>query len=259
MYIYGKLIGGFLGAFFGPWGLILGVIVGHFFDKGLALNIEYFEPDPAIVKQVFFKTTFMMMGYVAKLDGRVSEEEIQAAKEVMARLRLRSSQRAAAIQYFNQGKSSLFNWMAIMDNFLRNCGNHPQLMQLFVEIQLKVASVDGIADHNKRRAMEHLCDKLNIPRAVLTQMESHQRAEHVFREPRRSKPDELSLSYAILGVTAQATDQQVKKAYRQLMSQHHPDKLAAKGLPPGMMKMATEKTQRIQKAYQIVCQARGMK
>lgn len=166
-----------------------------------------------------------------------------------------------AIQYFNQGKSPLFNWMATMDNFLKNCGNNPQLVQLFVEIQLKAAFVDGIHHQQKRYLLGLLCDKLNIPRQVLSQMESHYQAEQVFREPpkHRSHTDELSLSYAILGVERTVTDQQVKKAYRQLMSQHHPDKLAAKGLPPAMIKMATEKTQRIQKAYGIVCEARGMK
>lgn len=260
MYIYGKLIGGFFGAFFGPWGLILGIIVGHLFDKGLRLNMQLLEPDPQLARRVFFKTTFMIMGYIAKSDGRVSEKEIQAARDAMVQLKLRPEQRMMAIQYFNQGKSPLFNWMASLDNFLRNCGNNPQLVQLFVEVQLKAAFVDGVHHQQKRHLLEVLCDKLNIPRSVLFQMESHYQAEHVFNEPpkRRSHTDELSLSYAILGIERSATDQQVKKAYRQLMSQHHPDKLAAKGLPEGMIKMATEKTQRIQKAYSIVCEARGM-
>lgn len=261
MYIYGKLVGGFLGALFGPWGFIFGVIVGHMFDKGLRLNLEFFEPDPNIARQVFFKTTFMIMGYIAKSDGRVSEREIQAARNAMVQLRLRPEQRMAAIQYFNEGKSTLFNWMAIMDNFLRNCGNNPQLVQLFVEMQLKAAFVDGLDNPQKRHLLELLCDKLNIPRSVLPQMESHYQAESVFREPprRRSPPDELTVSYGILGVERAATDQEVKKAYRQLMNQHHPDKLAAKGLPEAMLKMATEKTQRIQKAYAIICESRGIR
>lgn len=260
-YIYGKLVGGLLGAVFGPWGFIFGVIIGHLFDKGLRFNVELFQADPSIARQVFIKTTFMIMGYIAKSDGRVSEREIQAARQAMAQLRLKPQQCMMAIQYFNQGKSPLFNWMAIMDNFLRNCGNNPQLVQMFVEIQLKAALVDGISNPQKRHLLELLCDKLNIPRSVLPQMESHYQAESVFREPprRRSPPDELTVSYGILGIEKTATDQAVKRAYRQLMSQHHPDKLAAKGLPEAMLKLATEKTQRIQKAYTIVCEARGLR
>lgn len=259
MTIYGKVIGGLIGSLLGPWGFIFGVAVGHIFDRGLQFNQHFFEPDPALAKRVFFKTTFMMMGYIAKSDGHISEREIQAARNVMAQLKLNSEQKMMAIQYYNQGKSPQFNWMAIMDNFLRNCGYNPQLMQLFVEIQLKAALVDGIQNKQKRYVLEHLCDKLNIPRSVLPQMESHFKAERAFHEPRRSPLDELSLSYAILGITDKVTNQEVKKAYRQLMSQHHPDKLAAKGLPEEMQKLATEKTQRIQKAYEIVCKSRGMK
>jgi len=259
MYIYGKLIGGFLGSLFGPWGFIFGVAVGHLFDKGLQINQGFFSPDPKLAKRVFFKTTFMIMGYIAKADGRVSEREIQAARNVMFQLKLNPEQKMMAIQYFNQGKAPQFNWAAIIDNFIRNCGYNPQLMQLFIEIQLKAAVVEGLDNRQKRMVLEQLCDKLNIPRSVLPQMESHFRAERVFHEPRRSPLDELSLSYAILGVSDKSTPQEIKKAYRQLMSQHHPDKLAAKGLPEGMIKLATEKTQRIQKAYEIVCKSRGIK
>lgn len=259
MYIYGKLIGGFLGSLFGPLGLIIGVGVGHLFDKGLQINEGFFSPDPQMAKRVFFKTTFMMMGFLAKADGRISEREIQAARNVMQQLRLNPEQKMMAIQYFNQGKSPQFNWAAIMDNFIRNCGYNPQLMQLFVEIQLKAAVVEGLENNRKRMVLEQLCDKLNIPRSVLSQMESHFRAERVFHEPRRSTLDELGLSHAILGTTDKSTDTEIKKAYRQLMSQNHPDKLVAKGLPEGMIKLATEKTQRIQKAYEIVCKSRGIK
>jgi len=114
--------------------------------------------------------------------------------------------------------------------------------------------------------LEMLCDKLHISHTVLYQMESHFQAEQpqAYRRtqpppPPPSPQDELATSYKLLGVTDNSTPQQIKKAYRQLMSQHHPDKLVAKGLPNEMIKLATEKTQRIQKAYEIVCRSRGIK
>jgi len=61
-----------------------------------------------------------------------------------------------------------------------------------------------------------------------------------------------------LGVSNKDTTPHIKKAYRQLMSQHHPDKLVSKGLPDEMIRMATEKTQRIQKAYEMICKERGV-
>jgi DnaJ like chaperone protein len=259
MYIYGKIVGGMLGALVaGPLGLVIGVFVGHFFDKGLALNQRLLVPDIALAKKVFFKTTFMVMGYIAKADGYVSEREIEMARSVMSQLRLSQEQKLAAIQYFNQGKSPQFDWDERMNIFVKNCGYHPQLIQMFVEIQLKAAFVDGIRDSFKRQVLERLCDRLDIPRAVLERMESQYYAERVFREPKRTPQDELSSAYALLGTTSKATNAEIKKAYRVSMSQHHPDKLVAKGLPEEMIRMATEKTQKIQKAYEIICQSRGI-
>ncbi len=258
MYIFGKIIGGAFGLLFGPLGFILGVIVGHFFDKGLALNERFLVPDVALAQKVFFKTTFMVMGYIAKSDGHISEKEIEMARKIMGQLNLSSEQRLNAMKYFNWGKSAQFHWEESMDSFIRNCGYHPQLIQMFVECQLKAAFVDGLDNRFKREVLEQLCNKLNIPRSVLSQMESQLYAERVFREPHRTPQDELASAYALLGIASKVTDKEVKKAYKQAMSQHHPDKLVAKGLPDNMIKMATEKTQKIQKAYEYICQSRGM-
>lgn len=266
MYIFGKIFGAVFGSLiYGPLGFIIGIAVGHLFDKGLALNVRLSGPDITLAKKVFFKTTFMVMGYIAKVDGRVSEKEIQAARETMAHLQLTQEQKLNAIENFNLGKSPRFNFTSTMDNFIKYCGHHPQLVQLFVEIQIQAALVDGIQNRLKRQVLEILCDKLHISRSVLSQMESHFYTEQPYVHRRTQPPpppspqDELATSYKILGVTANSNDQQIKKAYRLLMSQHHPDKLVAKGLPNEMIKLATEKTQRIQKAYEIVCKSRGIK
>lgn len=259
MFIYGKIIGGILGALIaGPMGLVIGVFAGHFFDKGLAINQRLLVPDVALAKKVFFRTTFMVMGYIAKADGYVSEKEIEMARSVMRQLHLSQDQKLAAIQYFNQGKSPQFNLDERLDLFIKNCGYHPQLIQMFVEIQLKAAFVEGLREPFKRQILERICDRLDIPHAVLSQMESQYYAERVFHEPRRTPQDELSSAYALLGIKSTATNAEIKKAYRVSMSQHHPDKLVAKGLPEEMIKIATEKTQKIQKAYEIICQARGI-
>jgi DnaJ like chaperone protein len=50
-----------------------------------------------------------------------------------------------------------------------------------------------------------------------------------------------------------------KKAYRRLMSENHPDKLIAKGVPDEMIKIATERSQEISNAYEVIRNARGMK
>lgn len=275
----GKILGGFLGTLIaGPIGFFIGVAIGHLFDKGVQLNLYMQTPNVAFAQKVFFSTTFEMMGYIAKADGRVSEREIQAARNVMSRLQLDKQQKLSAINYFNLGKSPQFNWESAMDNFIKNCGQDPHLVQFFLEIQIQAAYVEGTRNPYKRHILENLFQKLQMPQWLLTQMEARYYAEEFFTQHQQrqqqyrnsgyqqqsqrshyTQEDELSNAYKLLGVSASATNQEIKKAYRQMMSQHHPDKLVAKGLPEEMIKVATEKTQKIQKAYEVICRARGMK
>lgn len=277
MAILGKILGGTFGFLVaGPIGCVMGIGVGHIFDSGLSINLQRVHEDISVAQNVFFSTTFEMMGYIAKADGRISEREIQMARTVMAQLQLSQEQRLRAIQYFNLGKSDQFNWDATMENFIKNCGRHPQLIHLFVEIQIQSAYAEGQKNAYKHNALLRLCQKLRIPQIILDQMESQYDAEQSFRQhryteyrshqqnryqppPRQVYADEVADAYRLLAVEKSATDAEVKKAYRQLMSQHHPDKLLSKGLPEAMIKVATEKTQSIQRAYEIVCKARGMK
>ena len=77
---------------------------------------------------------------------------------------------------------------------------------------------------------------------------------HPGQDPERLSAEQ---AYAVLGVSPHEADADVKRAYRRLMNQHHPDKLVAKGLPEEMMRAATEKTQEIKAAYERVKEARG--
>jgi len=63
---------------------------------------------------------------------------------------------------------------------------------------------------------------------------------------------QLANAYKVLGIDKNTAMPVIKKAYKKLMSQHHPDKLIAKGLPPEMMESAKQKTQDIQAAYDLI-------
>ena len=77
--------------------------------------------------------------------------------------------------------------------------------------------------------------------------------------PRETSAASLRQAYAVLGVEETDSDAKIKKAYRRMMNQHHPDKLVAKGLPEEMIKLATEKTQEIKSAYELIKKERGNK
>ena len=69
----------------------------------------------------------------------------------------------------------------------------------------------------------------------------------------------LDDAFTALGLTAGASDADVKGAYRRLVSQNHPDKLAAKGLPESMRNVAEERTREINVAYELIKESRGFK
>jgi DnaJ like chaperone protein len=131
---------------------------------------------------------------------------------------------------------------------------------MFVQIQLQ-AALWGDGMHTQARVMlVRVCHGLGVSEFELAQMEAILRMQRTSGQTyQRSTRDNLADAYGVLGVTPQATDAEVTKAYRRQMSQNHPDKLAAKGLPESMKTVAEEKTKQIRSAYEAICEARGMK
>jgi len=160
-----------------------------------------------------------------------------------------------AIAEFNRGKSEGFNLDEELDEFKQTCQHQKNLIRMFIEVQLQGAFADGVLDDEEDKILLHICGRLGIPGFAYEQLKrmlgaSQRRGTH---QQSGSTPEE---AYAILGVAESATDAEVKKAYRRLISQHHPDKLVSKGLPDEMMKMAKEKTQEITEAYDTVRELR---
>lgn len=259
---WGKLLGGGFGLMAGgPLGAVLGAAMGHAFDRGLAGIGETHGGRREHVQVTFFRATFSVMGHVAKADGRVSEREIGVAEGVMRQMRLDSAQRREAIELFNQGKTHDFDLDAVLDEFRRECRRRPTLVQMFIEIQLQAAYADGDLDQAEEQLLLHMCSILGIPeqrfRLLERMLRGGQRSQQRAGGPPRQEGMSLADAYEILGVSKDASDDEVKKAYRRLMSQHHPDKLVSKGLPDEMVEMAKSKSQDISLAYERIREARG--
>jgi DnaJ like chaperone protein len=267
----GKVVGGLLGfAAGGPIGAVLGATLGHGVDRGvqkLADDMQLPLGDRKRIESVFFTATFSTMGHLAKADGRVSAAEIALAEAVMARLQLTGERRSAAIALFRQGKAADFDLRAVVERFRRECLGRRTLVQLFLEIQLQAAYVDGEPSAAKRRALEEIRESLRIPQLIFRQLENLVRMQRQSgagagrggagggSSPTRGPT--LGQAYSVLGVTPKDSDAAIKRAYRKLMSQHHPDKLVSKGVPEDMIKLATQKTQEIRRAYEMIQEARA--
>jgi DnaJ like chaperone protein len=275
MHIWGKLIGGFFGFLLaGPLGLILGVFIGHLFDRGLTRNQgwTFSSVNPTTAQQVFFDSTFLVMGHIAKLDGRVSEAEIQAARAIMTRLGLTEVMRQKAINLFNQGKQPSFDLEKTLKHLVQTCHRNKVLLKLFVEIQMQSALAEQPISRDKQKVLQKIYQYLgfaplnfsffehifNFEQAFRQQSSQQQQGYYQHQSPHTRHQLNLRDAYAILGVSENSSPAEIKKAYRKLMSQHHPDKLVSKGLPEEMIKIATEKTQNIKAAYERICAAKGI-
>lgn len=258
----------------GPFGLFLGVIIGHIFDRALLRQRGSFGASgQAEAQQAFFKATFLVMGYIAKADGRVSEAEIQAARVAMDRMSLSEAMRQRAMELFTQGKQPDFNLEQTLSQLLQACHRNKILLHMFLELQMQAARADGVLSPQKQRVVQMISQRLGFAPlnfaffedlfGFTTSQQQHgyqqgyQQYGGGYREPPRHQLP-LRDAYTLLGVAETATDADVKRAYRRLMSQHHPDKLVSKGLPEEMIKLATEKTQNIKAAYERICAARGI-
>lgn len=252
---WGKIIGGGFGFMLGgPLGALLGAAIGHQLDKNLVVSLEVNAGQTQRTQAAFFAAIFSVMGYVAKADGKVSKDEIGMAEQLMTQMRLSAEQRRAAIELFNRGKQPSFDVNAVLQQFRSECHRQRNLMQMFLEMLIATAMADGALHSAEHEALKRVTHQLGFGDHHLEQLISMIGARHPAQPATRRTLDD---AYQILGVTGDASDDDIKKAYRRLMSQHHPDKLVSRGLPEEMIRLATEKTADIKSAYEQIRSARG--
>ena len=267
MRYWGKVIGLVLGLLSGAgfWGIVFGLAIGHLIDKVRGAKGQAWFANNQTRQTLFFQTTFQVMGHLTKSKGRVTEADIQIASLLMDRMQLHGDARTAAQRAFREGKQGDYPLRSKLRELRSACFGRFDLIRMFLEIQIQAAFADGSLHPNERQVLYVIAEELGISRIQFDQflrmMEGGQQfgggQGGGYQQAQRGPTLEDACS--VLGVKSSDDATTIKRAYRKLMSEHHPDKLVAKGLPPEMMEMAKQKAQEIQAAYDLIRREKGFK
>lgn len=275
MQYLGKIIGVAVALMMGGgfWGVVLGFLIGHMFDRARSRRLNVFANQQER-QSLFFSTTFEVMGHLTKSKGRVTEADIQVANLLMDRMNLHGEARTAAQHAFRVGKSDDYPLREKMRQLRSVCFGRFDLIRMFLEIQLQAAFADGSLHPNERQVLYVIAEELGISRGQFDQFLSMIEGGRQFGGgawhgqqggysqggyQQTSNGPTLEDACKVLGVSSTDDSVTIKRAYRKLMGEHHPDKLVAKGLPPEMMEMAKQKAQEIQAAYDLIKREKGFK
>jgi len=264
---YIKYIVAFLGFYYyGFWTGVLGFFIAGFITWKLTGGLAGYiarvnglgntRAQRAIRQALFLKTVFTLMGKLAKVDGRVSEQEIAHMEGLFAQLELTAEHRKDAIRLFKLGSSSDYNIEPLLEEFTNECGQSGALKRMLMIYLISAALADGNLHDAEMTLLRHIAHSLGYNDAQFEQLIAMTHGQDQF-SPAQNKRS-LSAAYQALGVKKTNSDLEIKKAYRRLIREFHPDKLMGQGLPEDMVKKATERSQEIQTAYDLIKKSRKL-
>lgn len=265
MNYWGKLVGGLIGLATGrPLLIILGLLLGHQFDRGFAERIDRFREQgdgTVALPEGFARLLFQVTGHLAKSDGQVTEDEIRAARALMHRLNMGPAQIRNAIAWFNSGKETGFPLTERIRELRSRHARQPDLRSLFVRLLMEVSLSKNRLHQVERTLIWGICKQLDISRVELAQVEAMLRAQKGFRKSPEGSADvaRVNNAYRTLGIDKTATNAEVKKAYRRLMNKHHPDKIAASNPAAATLDEAERLTREVRTAYELLKSRRSIR
>jgi DnaJ like chaperone protein len=269
MNFWGKLIGFAIGVgvFHNPAAILVCVLLGHLFDRSVSSVGGAIDSAPLS----FVEPLFGLAGAIAKSDGRVSEAEIRATEHLMARLQLSFELRNAAIAQFTAGKRPDYSTTnAIVQLRAWTHGRRDRAF-ILIDLLLDIVCADGPLAPAKLAIVRKLCAALGMDERQLIGLavmkgyayvapDNWEEYVNAQRGERARGPASGSSRgkdpYAVLGIDRKASDAEIKRAYRKLMSQHHPDKLG--NVPDEMKRRAEERSRDINTAYEQIRSERGL-
>jgi len=265
----GTIIGFMLGMWFthNMLGGLIGGALGFMFDASRQQQQRRRTP----AQGGYVAPLFTLIGAVAKADGRISEAEIAIAERLMARMGLDQDQRRVAIDAFNEGKQPEFNAAEVIDELRQWVGHRRDHAFPVIDVIIETVLAEGNPSPEKMAILRQLAFALRVSDMELMALMAMKGyawnagggrsyggqggGGGSYTPPQRTTqgPD----PYAVLGIQRDADDRAIKRAYRKLISEHHPDRLG--DLPEDMRRRAESRASEINAAYERIKAEKGFK
>ncbi|WP_392561501.1 co-chaperone DjlA [Orbus sturtevantii] len=254
------------------WFFLLGFFIGPMLYKAFdrVAPVRHSSPDPML----FLTVSFEVLGHLSKAKGQVTQYDINIASNFMDELQLDHAKRKLAQESFNRGKSLNYPLKERLSELYEQYRFRKNVLNIFCEFLIRAAINNGSLHEKEEQILYTVAQAFHIPRiqmAVYIQMmmasyhfqrgQQHQQQQgyHQGTYQNKSSPNDINNAYRILGVAPSVDNATIKKAYRKLMNEHHPDKLVSKGLPKEMLEAAKKRAQEIQVAYDLIKTYKGFK
>lgn len=248
--------------------------------------------DKKNIRESFLTAIFSLLGYVASCDGPINRAEITRIKFYMGKMQLTEDEQRRATQLIKAGAASDFELSKALSGFRENLT--PKLIHILLVYLVTLARADGFLKKKEMHVIQRIARELgyrslvfnHLLKMISTQDKLYQRAQQPPFEPASVNPayepstqqqaspsethhtnkrrstnlqsEELKVAYEVLGVTAEMTDDEIRRAYKKLASQFHPDKLISQEMPQDARAAATEQFKQIQVAYAFIKKYRSI-
>lgn len=237
------------------------------------------------IREAFLTAAFSFLGYVAHCDGQINRDEIDRLKVHMKKMRLSETEQRLALHLFKSGTAPEFNASQALLDF--RTATTPKLLQIFLVHLITMARADGYLMEKELHAIQWIARELGYKSIVFNHLlkmiyaqdqlalsrnppsasqpdtysaphKEQTKANQNYYRPAGNHNQDLQKAYTILGVTADMTEDEIRRAYKKMASQLHPDKLTNLGLSQEQLNEATERFKRIQAAYSFIKKHRSI-